>query len=59
MSLKSNVKQLIVYTFFGVVTTAVNWAVYIALQKAGAAITFSNAIAWIAAVSVAFITNKK
>ena len=59
MSLKSNLKQIIVYTFFGVVTTAVNWAVYIALQKAGAAITFSNAIAWIAAVSVAFITNKK
>ncbi len=59
MSLKSNLKQIIVYTFFGIVTTAVNWAVYIVLQKAGAAITVSNAIAWITSVSVAFITNKK
>ena len=59
MSLKSNVKQLVIYTFFGVLTTAVNWAVYIGLQKVGVSVTASNAVAWFAAISVAFITNKK
>ncbi|MEE1197973.1 MAG: histidinol-phosphatase HisJ family protein [Acutalibacteraceae bacterium] len=59
MSLKSNVKQLVIYTFFGVITTAVNWAVYIGLQKVGVSVTASNAVAWFAAISVAFITNKK
>ena len=59
MSLKSNVKQLIIYPFFGVITTAVNWAVYIGLQKVGVSVTASNAVAWFAAISVAFITNKK
>ena len=58
MSLKSNVKRLIIYAFFGVITTAINWAVYILLQKLNFGITLSNALAWIASVMVAFSTSK-
>ncbi len=56
---KLNLKQIFIYSVFGVVTTAVNWAVYIVLQKLGVSVTASNAIAWFASVSVAFLTNKK
>ena len=58
MSLKSNVKRLIIYAFFGVITTAINWAVYILLQKLSFGITLSNAVAWLASVMVAFSTSK-
>ena len=52
-------KEIILYLFFGVTTTAVNWVVY-ALMTAllHAEITVSNAVAWVAAVVYAFITNK-
>ena len=52
-------KEIILYLFFGVTTTVVNWAVY-ALMTAGlhAGITLSNGVAWVAAVVYAFITNK-
>ena len=58
-------KELITYFIFGVLTTLVNWAVYTALVFAlpdsiqeGVKITVSNAVAWVAGVIFAFITNK-
>ena len=52
-------KEIFSYVFFGVMTTVVNWAVYTALVRfAGLGITLSNALAWVAAVLFAFITNK-
>ena len=50
------------YLFFGGLTTLVNYAVYFAanaLIKGERAYLISNGIAWIAAVSFAFVTNKK
>ncbi len=47
------------YLFFGVLTTAVNYVVYLPLYNllhiSGAV---SNAVAWVAAVAFAFLTNK-
>lgn len=47
------------YLFFGVLTTAVNYVVYLPcynLLHLSAAV--SNAIAWVAAVAFAYLTNK-
>ena len=47
------------YLFFGVLTTAVNYVVYLPcynLLHLSAAV--SNAIAWVAAVAFAYVTNK-
>lgn len=52
-------KEQILYLAFGVIVTLVNWVVYavlVAIINIG--ITASNAVAWIAAVVTAFITNK-
>ena len=47
------------YLFFGVLTTVVNYLVYLPLYNlAGLSATFSNALAWVAAVAIAFVTNK-
>ena len=52
-------KEIILYLFFGVTTTAVNWAVYALMTAVFLAdITLSNGVAWAAAVLYAFITNK-
>lgn len=57
-------KEIVNYLIFGVLTTAVNWVTYILLVKLagmGATdtkITIANAIAWVVAVTFAFITNK-
>ena len=60
--LKSLVQQhwdVISYLFFGVLTTAVNYVVYLpcynGLHLSGSA---SNAIAWVVAVALAYLTNK-
>lgn len=51
--------DIIVYLFFGFVTTLVNYAVYFPLYNiSGLSATLSNAVAWVAAVSAAFVTNK-
>ena len=52
-------EHIIVYLFFGVLTTAVNYAVYLPcynLLALSAAV--SNIIAWVAAVLFAYLTNK-
>ena len=52
-------REIIVYVIFGVATTAVNWVVYVAMQKLfHAEMTLCNAVAWVVAVLFAFVTNK-
>lgn len=49
----------ILYIFFGGVTTTVNWvAYYVLYELGGISNVISNVIAWVAAVAVAFVTNK-
>ena len=51
-------KEAIRYLFFGVVTTAVNFVLYYALLYMGMHYLWAQAISWIGAVLVAYITNK-
>ena len=52
-------KAVLAYLFFGVCTTAVNVTVYALFEKAlGLPVAASTIIAWVVAVSFAFITNK-
>lgn len=52
-------RGVIVYLVLGVLTTAVNYLVYLPLYNlAGFSATVSNCIAWVAAVAFAFLTNK-
>lgn len=59
LKLFAKYREIIVYLVFGVLTTAVNWAVHIPLYNyAGCSATFSTAVAWFVAVIFAFLTNK-
>ncbi len=51
-------KELIMYIIFGGATTVVNWVIYTALVLFNVNMTVANLIAWVGAVSFAFITNK-
>ena len=60
-------KEIIMYLVFGVATTVVNWIVYIICTKlfglsgaelSNGQIAVCNGIAWVVAVTFAFITNK-
>ena len=52
-------RDVLVYLFFGVLTTLVNYAVYLPLYNfGGISATVSNAVAWVVAVAFAFVTNK-
>lgn len=47
------------YLVFGVLTTVVNYLVYIPVYNlAGLSATVSNMVAWVVAVAFAFLTNK-
>ena len=49
----------VVYLFFGVLTTAVNYIVYLpAYNLLGLSATVSNVVAWVVSVAFAFLTNK-
>lgn len=51
--------DVLIYLIFGVLTTAVNYAVYLpCLNLWGFSAAWSNVIAWIAAVIFAYFTNK-
>ena len=51
--------EITVYFLFGIFTTLANFLVYFPLLNiVGLSATVSNAIAWITAVIVAFVTNK-
>jgi len=52
-------REVIVYLIFGGLTTVVNYLVYLPVYNlAGLSAAVSNAIAWVAAVAFAFLTNK-
>ncbi len=52
-------REPIVYLVFGVLTTAVNYIVYLPCYNLwGVNASISNIIAWVAAVAFAFVTNK-
>ena len=51
--------DVISYLFFGVLTTAVNYIVYLPCYNVlGLSGSVSNAIAWVGAVAFAYLTNK-
>ena len=51
--------DMVSYLFFGVLTTAVNYLVYLPLYNLlGISAAVSNIIAWVAAVVCAYVTNK-
>ena len=50
--------DIVTYLIFGVLTTVVNYLVYLPIYNLlGASAAVSNAIAWVAAVAFAFLTN--
>lgn len=52
-------KELVLYIVFGVLTTVINFVVYILCNKVmGIDAIISNVIAWIMSVVFAFVTNK-
>ncbi len=52
-------KMPLLYIFFGAVTTIVNWGVYfVCIVPLNMSMEVANAIAWVVAVLVAFVTNK-
>lgn len=58
-------REMIMYLIFGVLTTVVNWAATFICQKVfglnelGIKTMIANAIAWVTAVTFAFLTNRK
>jgi len=51
--------DVVSYLFFGVLTTAVNYLVYLPVYNLlGLSAAVSNAIAWVVAVAFAYLTNK-
>ena len=51
--------DLVTYLFFGVLTTVVNYTVYLPCYNLlGLSATISNIIAWVVAVAFAYLTNK-
>lgn len=56
---KSGIREAFAYIFWGGITTAMNWGVYTLLVRFFQIRPFAGNIAsWVAAVSVAYITNK-
>lgn len=52
-------KELFWYVVFGVLTTAVNIAVYFVLTRLGINYLASNVLAWFFSVLFAYVTNRK
>lgn len=51
--------DIVSYLFFGVLTTAVNYAVYLPVYNLlGLSAAVSNVVAWVVAVAFAYVTNK-
>ena len=52
-------RSTVIYLIFGVLTTVVNYAVYLPLYNLlGWSAAVCNAVAWVAAVAFAYVTNK-
>lgn len=59
MSLVKKHWDIVTYLFFGVLTTVVNYLVYLPLYNLlGLSAALSNGIAWVVAVAFAYLTNK-
>lgn len=51
--------DVVTYLFFGVLTTVVNYVIYLPVYNLlGLTAAVSNAIAWVVAVAFAYLTNK-
>lgn len=58
-SLIEKYRDILLYIFFGVLTTAVNYLIYLPVfNLCGFSAAVSNMIAWVGAVIFAFLTNK-
>ena len=58
-SLIEKYRDILSYLFFGVLTTVVNYMIYLpAFNLCGLSAALSNMIAWVGAVIFAFLTNK-
>lgn len=58
-SLAEKYRDILTYLIFGVLTTVVNYAVYLPVfNLCGVSAAVSNMIAWVVAVAFAFLTNK-
>lgn len=58
-SLLVKYREVVTYLFFGVLTTVVNYLVYLPVYNLmGLSAALSNAIAWVVAVAFAYVTNK-
>jgi putative flippase GtrA len=52
-------RSTVIYLVFGVLTTVINYAVYLPLYNlAGLPAAVCNAVAWVVAVAFAYVTNK-
>ena len=52
-------RSTVIYLVFGVLTTVVNYAVYLPLYNlAGLPAAVCNAVAWVVSVAFAYVTNK-
>ena len=59
VSLFRKYREIFMYILFGVLTTAVNWAVFYPLHNAvNLSAALSKTVAWAVAVLFAFLTNK-
>ncbi|MCI6935673.1 MAG: GtrA family protein [Clostridiales bacterium] len=58
-SLAEKNREILSYLIFGVLTTVVNYLIYLPIfNLCGLSATVSNMIAWVGAVAFAFLTNK-
>ena len=58
-ALMARYRDVIVYLVFGVLTTVVNYIIYLPCYNVlGLSGSISNAIAWVGAVAFAYLTNK-
>ena len=58
-TLLARYRDIIVYLVFGVLTTVVNYIIYLPCYNVlGLSGSISNAIAWVGAVAFAYLTNK-
>lgn len=56
---KSLIKKIISFTFWGILTTALNVGLYYLFRHIGISVQFSTVLAWFLCVLFAFVTNKK
>lgn len=58
-TIKKNIKEILLYLIFGILTTIVSLGTYLLLTRiASVGYYVANILSWVVAVSFAFITNK-